>query len=207
MWSFFKNTSVAYKMRATDYNVKQIFDNKLLITETLYVSSNDDVTSTSVIIGEEGDAKSYVNYQYKIYDYSKATPTETALTVEKGYAVAYAQDSSSALDDYFYITYESVDEENELTGKYLVVYYDALLNPVIKYSAAKQNESLLYAGTETFLTSNRILSVNKAVNATDKFVFADRDLKYVSSQTRCDKVVLKHNETGYYGIVDIKIKE
>ncbi|MBP3582343.1 MAG: hypothetical protein J6J33_06290, partial [Clostridia bacterium] len=162
-----------------NYDVKEIFDNMLFIKETSYISNNDDITKTSVVTGEEGGAKSYVNYAYKIFDFAKATPTETALNLEDGYAVAYAQDSSAALDDYFYITYESVDEQNELTGEYFVVYYDKAFNSVIKYDASKENEAILYSGTETFLTSNRILSVNKNVKATDKFVFADKGLKYV----------------------------
>lgn len=189
-----------------NYDVKEIFDNMLFIKETSYISNNDDITKTSVVTGEEGGAKSYVNYAYKIFDFAKATPTETALNLEDGYAVAYAQDSSAALDDYFYITYESVDEQNELTGEYFVVYYDKAFNSVIKYDASKENEAILYSGTETFLTSNRILSVNKNVKAADKFVFADKGLKYVSNQTKCDKVVLMHNETGHYGVVDINGK-
>ncbi len=186
-----------------NYSIKEICENKLFITETSYVSNNDDITSTSVVTGESGGAKSYVNYSYKIYDFSKATPTETSFNIENGYAVAYTQDSTKALEDYLYISYESVDADNELTGEYLIVYYDKDFNPVIKYSASKQAEEILYAGLETFLTSNRIISVNKNVNATNKLIFADENLRYVSSQTANDKIVLKHNDTGYHGVIDI----
>ena len=184
-----------------DYSIKEVFDGKLLITETNHIADENDITDTSVAVGESGGAKSYVNYTYKMFDFSKTTPTETAFAIEKDYSVVYGQESANALDDYFYLAYEKVDEENELTGKYLIVYYDSNLNPVIKYSADKSNEELVAAGNDTFLTSNRIVEVDKNVNATEKYNFAKNNLLFKSKDIEENKVVVMH-DNGFYGVID-----
>ena len=189
-----------------DYSIKEIFDGKLLITEISNITNEADIVKTSVVVSEEGQAKAYANYSYKVYDFSKATPTETTFAVEKDYVVAHGQDSTDALNDYFYISYESVDDENELTGEYLIVYYDKDFNQVIKYEASKQNESILYAGTETFLTSNRILSVNKNVNAIEKYNFTKNGVIYVQNQQPSAYIIVEDTETNYKGLIDIDSK-
>lgn len=185
-----------------DYNIEQIFDDMLFITEVNHISNTNEITKNSVVTASNGETNSYVNYSYKIYDFSKEIPTETPLTVENGYAAAYFQENQEILDNYFYIAYESVDADNELTGKFLIVYYDKSLNSVIKYNASIKDEKILYAGSETFLTSNRILSVKNGV-ARDKLVFENNGIKYVSSQIAGEKFIFEDTTTYKQGVMNI----
>lgn len=187
------------------YEINELTDNKFMITKVIPVTSNENVTSSSVILDGNGDSNAYVNYEYYIYDSKPQVAIETKLSMENGYAAVSVPKRDVNLNTSFYIGFQKV-ENNTLQEKYLVCYYDDNLNQIVKYES-NSNDKIEQVGSATFVTASQILKANEKTKVSSSFKFSAETYSNESRITEyaTDYIIINKNvnDTNIYGLMDL----
>ena len=158
----------------TKYSFAELTETKFLLTKTIFVDNANNVNKNSVVNSTDGEGTSYVNYENKVFDFSKNTAVEKTVYAIDGYPVVKANTHNDKLSSSYALIYQKTDANKNPIEEYVTAYFNSNDELVVKF-ASVDGEYITYYGNNTFLTNARILKANKTVNPKVEFVFGSQE--------------------------------
>lgn len=158
----------------TKYSFAELTETKFLLTKTIFVDNANNVNKNSVVNSTDGEGTSYVNYENKVFDFSKNTAVEKTVYAIDGYPIVKANTHNDKLSSSYALIYQKTDANKNPIKEYVTAYFDSNDELIVKF-ASVDGEYITYYGNNTFLTNARILKANKTVNPKVELVFGSQE--------------------------------
>ena len=158
----------------TKYSFAELTETKFLLTKTIFVDNANNVNKNSVVNSTDGEGTSYVNYENKVFDFSKNTAVEKTVYALSGYPIVKANTHNDKLSSSYALIYQKTDANKNPIEEYVTAYFDSNDELIVKF-ASVDGEYITYYGNNTFLTNARILKANKTVNPKVELVFGSQE--------------------------------
>ena len=158
----------------TKYSFAELTETKFLLTKTIFVDNANNVNKNSVVNSTDGEGTSYVNYENKVFDFSKNTAVEKTVYAIDGYPIVKANTHNDKLSSSYALIYQKTDANKNPIEEYVTAYFDSNDELIVKF-ASVDGEYITYYGNNTFLTNARILKANKTVNPKVELVFGSQE--------------------------------
>ena len=190
-----------------DYRFIEISTDRLLVEKVDYIEAVSELTPNT--IKEESRTQAgvftHANYTYELYDTSGYSAEVVSLETKNGYPkLASSQKAFEMIDDHFVIVYQKVGSDRMLEKKYVVSYFDKNQNEVASFETTLENEHIVYASSNTFVTEQNIYQPKNSVKMTRLFDFAGEDFVINANQTfNQDYLILTNLAQTKAGIIDV----
>lgn len=143
----------------------------------------------------------YVDYSYKLLNFSSSTLQVTPISLENGYSRILT--TSTNISNHIYLCHQKANDENILITDYLSVYYDDNLNQVLKYKSY-ENEVICYMGNSTCITTNGLIKLSKTATAKADFNFNDDGGLILQTPKHIgENFVVKNGAYNKYGLMKL----
>ena len=190
-----------------EWNFIELSNSKLLVEKVSYLDDPSQKVATTIKTESETELGSYTysNKSYELFDIHDGVATNMNLVFKTGYASANKLAVSNRMTNSAYaIVYQKVDGENKLANEYLVVYYDANGNEIVSYVTDTDTEQIVYASSNTYVTTKNILQPQNNVNTAKLFDFSNKDY-YIDTHLAIngDYIVLGDNSNTKAGVIDV----
>ncbi len=190
-----------------DYRFIEISKDRLLVEKVDYVETVSEFTANT--IKEESRTQAgvftHANYTYELYDTSGYSAEVVSLETKNGYPkLASLPKSFEMIDDHYVIVYQKTANDRTLEEKYVVSYFNKNQNEVASFETTLENEHIVYASSNTFVTEQNIYQPKNSVKMTKLFDFAGKDFVINANQTfNQDYLILTNLAQTKAGIIDV----
>lgn len=190
-----------------EWNFIELSGSKLLVEKVSYLDDPSQKVATTIETESETELGSYTysNKTYELFDIHDGVATNMNLAFKSGYASANKLAVSDKMTNSAYaIVYQKVDGGNKLANEYLVVYYDANGNEIVSYVTDTDTEQIVYASSNTYVTTKNILQPQNNVNTAKLFDFSNKDY-YIDTHLAIngDYIVLGDSSNTKAGVIDV----
>jgi len=190
-----------------DYRFIEISTDRLLVEKVDYIEAVSELTPNT--IKEESRTQAgvftHANYTYELYDTSGYSAEVVSLETKNGYPkLASSQKAFEMIDDHYVIVYQKVGSDRMLEKKYVVSYFDKNQNEVASFETTLENEHIVYASSNTFVTEQNIYQPKNSIKMSNLFDFSGKDYVIDSRQIfNQDYLILTNLAQTKAGIIDV----